>query len=541
MPDTDDKLSWALFYAREMGIPVLPLYETDGERCSCDNAGCTNQGKHPRTKNGLKDATRNEERIREWWTRWPNANVAGRMGTASGTIALDCDTPEAVAFVEQHAPDAPFQTTGSGGRQFFFLHEEGLKNWRGIRGGMDVRTDNSYVVLPPSSNKNGPYSWTPGSERRPLPEELRKVVLEHKEQQARIAASTAEKVRDALGGASPSWDSVKDVLDTVGGRFSAEEFIPEGTRHDRLLELGGSLRGRGVPEGKIVLALRWINENLCRPPLDDWDLAGIVDYVKKIKREVNDLVDDFEAWLETQPFKGKAGATDKKVVKTLLQESRKYGKRGLRGLDVVVSRLGLKDKVGVGYKTVCASIKRIPFVESTRDRSSITNASTLTVLYPNGAEVNEDGELVVVPFVRQGDNSYIEENHKKEEYREVNSDCPLGVRSRWGKGRLGFTKEDFLNLILDNIAVGVPFTIGDLHFVNRDHNFKRRHLSDLAKPEWGFLKRVKRGVYVVPEDVARSTSVTRGGPGRRRRRRGSWPRPRTGGRPSATSSRWMRP
>ena len=52
-----------------------------------------------------------------------------------------------------------------------------------------------------------------------------------------------------------------------------------------------------------------------------------------------------------------------------------------------------------------------------------------------------------------------------------------------------------------NIGVGVHFKIEDLHFVNRDYNFKRRHLSDLVKSEWGFVKRVKRGVYVIPEEI----------------------------------------
>jgi hypothetical protein len=288
----------------------------------------------------------------------------------------------------------------------------------------------------------------------------------------------------------------------VKDKFSEEERIPDGERHERLLELGGSLRGKGVPEEKIVLALRWINENLCDPSLEDREFEGIVKSVKKIKAEINALVDDFEAWLETQEFKGKAGATDKKVVKTLLKEARKYGKKGVAGLDVAIAGLDLKDRVGVGYKTVRASIERIAFIKSTPNKDR-TKASTITILYPKGAEVNEDGELVVLPFVRQGDNSYISSICTDIEEIEANEylDCPPDVQSRWGAGRLGPTKADFLNLIIKNIGVRVPFEIADLHFVNQDYDFKRRHLSDLAKPKWGFVERKKHGVYMLPEDI----------------------------------------
>ena len=45
---------------------------------------CENIGKHPMTKNGVKDATTDLDQIRKWWQRWPNANIGVATGSASG-------------------------------------------------------------------------------------------------------------------------------------------------------------------------------------------------------------------------------------------------------------------------------------------------------------------------------------------------------------------------------------------------------------------------------------------------------------------------
>jgi Bifunctional DNA primase/polymerase, N-terminal len=83
----------ALIYAG-LGLPVLPIFEMNGHRCTCEKVNCASPAKHPRTSHGLKDATTDQRQIRTWWTRWPNANVAIATGATSGFVVLDADGPE---------------------------------------------------------------------------------------------------------------------------------------------------------------------------------------------------------------------------------------------------------------------------------------------------------------------------------------------------------------------------------------------------------------------------------------------------------------
>lgn len=127
-------------------------------------------GKRPLTADGFLEATIKGARIRRWWARWPNANVAIPIGARSGLLVLDVDAGEgtdSVALLELsrgRSPKTARAATGGGGTHLYFrypspqelraagLYMRAVRNSQGLLGeGLDVRGEGRYVVAPPSS------------------------------------------------------------------------------------------------------------------------------------------------------------------------------------------------------------------------------------------------------------------------------------------------------------------------------------------------------------------------------------------------------
>src|SRR5215831_17185827 len=122
-------LDAALDYIRR-GWPVMPLQWIVDGQCSCGNTACTNQGKHPRTVHGVKDATTDEATIRQWWTQWSDANIGIHTGAISGIAALDVDPRHGgqeslQQLIQAHPTDFPKTVrslTGGGGSHLLFQY-----------------------------------------------------------------------------------------------------------------------------------------------------------------------------------------------------------------------------------------------------------------------------------------------------------------------------------------------------------------------------------------------------------------------------------
>lgn len=165
------RLDWALYYA-SIGWQVFPVHTiVDADQCSCGNSACTSRGKHPRTEHGLKNATDDEDEIRAWWEKWPDANIGIATGSGSRLWVLDIDLRDDglanwQTFRSDRAFDALEQRTGSGGTQLFFAWDSDLevRNRQDILPGIDVRGEGGYVVAPPSLHLSGNlYAWIDGA------------------------------------------------------------------------------------------------------------------------------------------------------------------------------------------------------------------------------------------------------------------------------------------------------------------------------------------------------------------------------------------
>lgn len=171
-------MNYALKYA-EQGFAVFPVHEPErypgGFQCSCRKEGC--RGKHPRTINGVKDATIDANQLKEWWTKWPNASIGMATGAKSGVSVVDLDGLEGIASGQKLKLSSVITSLTGNGKQLFYADSEGkLSNSvRKLSAGMDTRGTGGYIILPPSIHPSGKtYRWESGSLKRealsPLPE-----------------------------------------------------------------------------------------------------------------------------------------------------------------------------------------------------------------------------------------------------------------------------------------------------------------------------------------------------------------------------------
>lgn len=164
-PITESRLARAAAKYAAQGWAIVPLHSAPGGVCSCRNATCPSPGKHPRTANGLLDASSDAATVAGWWARWPDANIGFPPGR-SGFVVVDLDGPtgEALAQAAGLLAEPTLEVvTGraDGGRHRWYRHPGGhVPNGAPFGAGLDVRGDKGYVLLPPSVHPSGRvYTW----------------------------------------------------------------------------------------------------------------------------------------------------------------------------------------------------------------------------------------------------------------------------------------------------------------------------------------------------------------------------------------------
>lgn len=254
-----DLLTAALEYA-ERGWPVIPLHSPAAHGCSCGQADCASPVKHPRTAHGLKDASRDPAIIREWWRRWPDANIGVVTGPESGILVLDVDGrqgEESLIEFERsgwHLPDTHTVRTGGGGQHLYFAWPEGaaVRNSASkIAPGLDIRGLGGYVVAPPSLHASGQrYAVNESAiPPAPCPEWLLSLNREPQTAQTRQDAPAAGGV--------------------------AREPIGKGGRTKHLVSLAGSMHKRGMAPAAIEAALLVENVTAFTSPLPEGKVKAI--------------------------------------------------------------------------------------------------------------------------------------------------------------------------------------------------------------------------------------------------------------------------
>lgn len=232
-----DLLEAALVYAGR-GWPVIPLHGWSLQGCTCGRRDrCPSPAKHPHTTNGLKDASTDPKQIREWWSKWPDANVGLVTGVAFDV--LDVDGPEGLASFERLTAEngSPLGgivvETGSGGRHYLF-EPQGAGNRAGMVPGLDWRGEGGYIVAPPSihaSGRNYRRLVNLGNGIPPAPDWL--VELVRPRRQAQASAGGSEWTQPA--------NTASYGQRALESELAALALAEEGTRNSSLNKAGFSL------------------------------------------------------------------------------------------------------------------------------------------------------------------------------------------------------------------------------------------------------------------------------------------------------------
>lgn len=255
MGDPRDRLLRSALALAMRGLHVIP---------------CAPRAKTPATGHGVLDATVDRQVIERWWHYNPDYNVGVRTGRVSNIFVVDVDGVDAEAALrkleaEHGVLPATVEVITARGRHIWFKYPGGtsIGNSVGkIATGVDARSDNAYVLVPPSVHPSGKrYCWS---------------------------VDTA----NALA-APPNW-LIARIVDTVRcdgatpseWRRLATDGVAEGARNDSIAKLTGHLLRRYVDPRVALELLRTWNASRCRPPLADKEVVAIVNSIagKELKR-----------------------------------------------------------------------------------------------------------------------------------------------------------------------------------------------------------------------------------------------------------------
>ena len=270
----------ALKYAA-LGIAVFPLVQ---------------KNKQPLTANGFKDATTDPEKIEEWWSIHPDANVGIATGDMSGgLVAIDMDVDKDEGKDGYHTfldwcnanyvilPDSWLSITGRGGYHLVYRSLFPVPSKIGWLKDVDIRANGGYIVAPPSIHPNGTrYEW----EQDPSEYEL---------------ITTDDIDVEYI------MNSILSSNKSAGEPLKVPDEIPEGHRDELMFKLACKYQAMGMSDDAMLAALRIENETRCKPPLSDREIKKKVKQAQKYaKGEIVSITDNSETVAKRKTY-GKTG------------------------------------------------------------------------------------------------------------------------------------------------------------------------------------------------------------------------------------------
>ena len=249
------QLQYALSYIK-LGFAVFPLKP---------------RSKIPLTKNGFKDASKDAEQVKKWWSENPDANVAIATGSISGNLfVIDFDIDEDRGIDGYHAftdycrengvsfPDTVMVITGRKGSHWYYRSDREVGSRTGIIEGVDLRGNGGYVVAPGSIHANG-----------------NKYEFEQDFNDIEIAMATDEVY---------NFINQKHESDTE--QFTLPDTVPEGMRNATFFKLACSLQAKGLSDDIIQDVVVREAEKRSVPPMNKDDFEELEKTIKSALKKV---------------------------------------------------------------------------------------------------------------------------------------------------------------------------------------------------------------------------------------------------------------
>ncbi|MDY6835260.1 MAG: bifunctional DNA primase/polymerase [Chloroflexota bacterium] len=272
-------LDQVIYYAGCKGWHVIPIYGITYGKCLCGKPYCNSQGKHPILSEWQRIATTDETVLREWWKKWPKANIGIVTGRKSDLLVLDIDPrhggEDSLALLEHkfgRFPKIVEAITGSGGRHLFFAYPKDIdhiSNAAPLSGypGIDVRADGGYIVAPPSLHYcNETYKWKLSSHPdeitlAPVPDWLLRLLIE------KSGNDQERKINQ-----EPGW-----VSKALAG-------VKKGERDDTCFRLAMHFKNKGIAcEVALILLNDWAAK--CMPPFSTSEVEKCIRSAYSYNRE----------------------------------------------------------------------------------------------------------------------------------------------------------------------------------------------------------------------------------------------------------------
>jgi hypothetical protein len=259
--------------------------------------------KHPRISwKPLQEQPPTEAQVREWWARWPDANIALITGRTSGVVVVDIDTRSG-GTLEGQAPSA-CMVKAPGGWHLFYTHPQSERIANSAKDGIDVRGDGGIIILPPSKHHSGKrYKWTLEGAPSPLPEWV--LTRRHEPNTPNTPNTQKTWLTDLLTNGAPPGER-NDSLAKLAGYYAGKR-VPLDVARATLTQWNRAVLSEPLPEDEFTTTLEsvyrteagnpksksYVNGAATKP----FDVVPYGVYMRKHSQSVSWLVDD---WIPDQ-------------------------------------------------------------------------------------------------------------------------------------------------------------------------------------------------------------------------------------------------